>query len=108
MSTFWYSPRSGQRHEAKTQIAAGVRLLRQGTPCCLALGLDAFVGAEGVKDSDDCTRLATGLIERGDVALPEDVLVAALKANDPYDYGQPLDLDAYTAKYIQKIRQAAK
>jgi len=60
------------------------------------------------QDFDDCTHLATGLIERGDVALPRDVLVAALKANDPYDYAQPLDLDAYTAKYIQENRQAAK
>ncbi len=46
------------------------------------------------------TRVAHNLIEWGDSALPEAVLLHALRGNDPYKYEQPFDLDAYAAKYI--------
>ena len=60
------------------------------------------------QDGEECELLARFLVEWGDSLLPEEVLVAALRWNDPYDFEQPLDLDAYAMKYAARVQEAGE
>jgi transposase len=59
------------------------------------------------QDDDDCARVARRLIEWNDSMLPRDVLIEALRRNDPYRYPQPLDLDSYAVRYTPSRRAHA-